>query len=370
MVFKQVPNLETKNVFIDTEAFEASNFNFQSTVFKELVRLSQAALVSVVLTTVTESEILAHIEQRVHDAFLALEKFRSKGRMLKNVNALDPLFQNFDEQKAFAEVREKFEKFLAEADVTILDLDNTDADSIFKKYFDKKPPFGDAKKKYEFPDAFAQEALSDWCAENKSKMYVVSADPDWQSLKGNKALIPIAKLQEFVGLAVKDEAEELTNAVLRQYRANLAKVETAIKEEFANCGFYTEDVDGDVNEVTVTRLQLGDPQILEIDDVSATISVPVDLDYTADVSYEDDDEGIWDSEDHRWLYRPTKHEEAEESESFDAELTVHFDPENDQAFDVSCSCLWQVGLAHFGGLIWPTPRDVKVKRTEFRSAGA
>jgi hypothetical protein len=33
-------------------------------------------------------------------------------------------------------------------------------------------------------------------------------------------------------------------------------------------------------------------------------------------------------------------------------------------------CFWQVGLAHFGGLIWPTPRDVKVERTEFRSAGA
>src|ERR1019366_10557129 len=23
------------------------------------------------------------------------------------------------------------------------------------------------------------------------------------------------------------------------------------------------------------------------------------------------------------------------------------------------NCFWQVGLAHFGGLIWPTPRDVK-----------
>ena len=23
-------------------------------------------------------------------------------------------------------------------------------------------------------------------------------------------------------------------------------------------------------------------------------------------------------------------------------------------------CFWQLGLAHFGGLIWPTPRDVKV----------
>ena len=33
-------------------------------------------------------------------------------------------------------------------------------------------------------------------------------------------------------------------------------------------------------------------------------------------------------------------------------------------------CFWQVGLAHFGGLIWPTPGTLKVKRTAFRSAGA
>jgi len=33
-------------------------------------------------------------------------------------------------------------------------------------------------------------------------------------------------------------------------------------------------------------------------------------------------------------------------------------------------CVWQVGLAHFGGLFWPTPGTLKVKRIEFRSAGA
>jgi hypothetical protein len=26
----------------------------------------------------------------------------------------------------------------------------------------------------------------------------------------------------------------------------------------------------------------------------------------------------------------------------------------------SLGCFWQLGLAHFGGLIWPTPGDVKV----------
>jgi hypothetical protein len=162
------------------------------------------------------------------------------------------------------------------------------------------------------------------------------------------------KLQEFISLAVEDETEELTKTVLRLYRNNLGKVEAAIKDEFADCGFYTEDVDGDVNQVTVTRLELGDPQILEIDEVSATISVSVDLDYKADVSYEDDDEGIWDSEDQRWLYRPTKHEEVEESESFEAELTVHFDPENEKSFDVSCS----IGK-EFSVTVLPTDYELK-----------
>jgi hypothetical protein len=347
-------NLETTNVFIDTEVFDASNLNFESIVFKELVRLAQAEHVKVFLTTVTESEVLAHIPQRIHEAFLALEKFRNKGRMLKNVTAFRPVFAEFDEQGAVAEVRKKFENFLIGADVTILDLEEADAEAVFKDYFDKKPPFGEDKKKYEFPDAFAQQALTKWCEDNGCKMYVVGADPDWQSLKGSKVLIPILKLQEFIGLAVKDEAEELTKTVLRLYRGNLPKVEAAIKAEFADCGFYTEDVDGDVNKVTVTRLELGDPQILEIDDVSATISVSVDLDYNADVSYEDNDEGIWDSEDHRWLYRPTKHEEVEESESFEAELTIHFDPENDQSFDVSCS----IGK-EFSVTVLPTDHELK-----------
>ena len=350
-----MPNLETTNVFIDTEAFEASNFNFGSTVFKELVRLAKAKRINVFLTSVTKSEILAHIEQRTHEAFLALEKFRNKGRMLKNVKAFDPVFAEFNEQEAVTEVRKNFEKFLAQANVTVLDLEKANAEVVFKDYFGKKPPFGEDKKKYEFPDAFAQQALTDWCEANGGKMYVISADPDWQSLKErSKCLIPIVKLQEFIGLAVKDEAEELTKKVLQLYRSNMPKVEAAVKEAFTNSGFYTEDVDGDVNEVTVTRLELDDPQILEVDEASATISVSVDLDYSADVSYEDDNEGIWDSEDHKWFYRPTKYEEAEESENFDAELFVQFDPEHEESFDVSCS----IGR-DFSVTVLPTDYELK-----------
>jgi hypothetical protein len=34
------------------------------------------------------------------------------------------------------------------------------------------------------------------------------------------------------------------------------------------------------------------------------------------------------------------------------------------------ACFWQLGLAHFGSLIWPTPGTLKVKRKVLRSAGA
>jgi len=331
-------HLDTINVFIDTEFFDASNLNFESTVFKELVRLARSGRVKVFLTTVTKSEVLAHIPRDIHEAFLALERFRSKGRMLKNVLAFNPVFASFDEDKAVDEVSKKFEQFLLDAAVTILDVMKVDAEAVFKDYFQKKPPFGQEKKKNEFPDAFAQHTLTRWCEDNGSKMYVVGADPDWQMLQQcSKWLIPIVKLQEFISFAVEDEAEELTKKVLRLYWHFLPKIEERIKQAFCESGFYTDDVDGDVQEVTVTRIALGDPQILEVDEESATVSVSVDLDYDADVSYEDDNEGIWDSEDHTWFYRPTKYQEVKESANFEVELLIQFDPNNEISFEVSCS---------------------------------
>jgi len=37
---------------------------------------------------------------------------------------------------------------------------------------------------------------------------------------------------------------------------------------------------------------------------------------------------------------------------------------------IQIACVWQVVLAHFGRLIWPTPWNVVFKRVVFGSAGA
>jgi len=75
----KMANLETQNVFIDTESFDASNLNFEATVFKELVRLAQGGQVRVFLTAVTEPEIRAHIAQRIHQALPRLKSSATRG---------------------------------------------------------------------------------------------------------------------------------------------------------------------------------------------------------------------------------------------------------------------------------------------------
>jgi PIN domain len=328
-------NLRTRNVFIDTEVFVSANFNFQWAAFGELVRLAQAGFIRVFLTTITVGEVHAHISEKISEAASGLKEYRSeRGRVLQNVPKYDSIFEKVDKEQCVNEIKGKFDQFLKGARVTILDTQSVKAEEVFKDYFGLKPPFGEGRKKLEFPDAFAQHALANWCEQQKEEMYVVSADKDWKTDK--KSLITLEKLREFIDAALKDQAEKLAQRVLQIYEKHLDKVEKAIEDAFKDAGFYTSDVDGEVNGVTVSQISLGKALVLDVDRTSATISVDVKVHYTADVSYLSDSDGIWDSEDHEWSYRPTKYACPDESVRFEAELEIEYNPNNEDRFQVSC----------------------------------
>lgn len=330
-------NLKSRNVFLDTEVFEASNFNFSSKSLSELLRLAQVNFVSVFLTSITVGEVHAHIAEKIDEASGKLKKFRNEeGRILQNVSGYEAISAKVDRKKCVEEIKGKFREFLKNAKAAVIDSGSVNPEDVFRDYFDLKSPFGHGRKKEEFPDAFAQQALMNWCEKNKCDMYVVSANKDWHATKNH--LIPLTKLDEFLDAAVKDEAgEELATHVLKIYGKHLDKVERAIVEAFKDSEFYTSDVDGEVEGVRVTSIKLDEPFVLEVEEASATISVDVTVEYIADVSYLNDDEGIWDGEDHVWSYRPTAYLDAKESGFFEAQLEVQFDLGNDDEFDVSCS---------------------------------
>jgi len=146
------------------------------------------------------------------------------------------------------------------------------------------------------------------------------------------------KLDEFLDAAVKDEAGEVrATHVLKIYAKHLHKVERAIMDAFEDSEFYTSDVDGDVDSVEVKSIKIDQPFVLEVDEETATLTVEVEIKYVANVSYLNDDEGIWDGEDHVWSYRPTAYADAEELERFEAELEIQYDLDREDVFDVSCT---------------------------------
>jgi hypothetical protein len=252
------------------------------------------------------------------------------------VSGYEVLSAKVDRQECAEEVKGKFAEFMKNTKTRVIELRSINPENVFHDYFHLRPPFGEGRKKEEFPDAFAQHALGKWCEENKCEMYVISANKDWHELK--KPLIPLTKIDEFLDAAVKDEAgEELATRVMNLYAKHLDNVEKAVREAFEGSEFYVRDVDGDVDEVKITTIKIDEPHVLEVESETATISVDVKITYIADVSYLNDDEGVWDGEDHVWSYRPTAYVEAEETEHFEADLEVQYDLNNEELFDVDCT---------------------------------
>lgn len=348
--------IETTNVFIDTQAFEAGNFNFKSNTLCELVRLADAGEVSVFITTVTKKEIEGHIRKHMRNATTAHKKFRDEARILRNLPNIPQFaaFNDFDENAAAEKLLSGFEDFLKQAKVTVLDTSKVDSEALLERYFKQEPPFDETKKKNEFPDAFAAACLASWCSENRQKMYVASADGDWRRIaEAGDQLIPLGKIEEFLSLYLQQKKQ--SDIALRLFEKHQQQISEQVAKEFQQSGFFLEDEEGDVNNVTLRKITLSEPLIIEVDEGYALLNVSVDAHYEAEVSYEDYANGIWDSEDHEYAFVPTEETTVEESNEFDAEITLEYDPENpDETLEASCSI-----PADFGITVQPTDYELK-----------
>jgi hypothetical protein len=344
-----MPNLRTPNVFIDTQAFDSANLNCQSKAFQEIVRLAQGGFINVLSTSVTISEIESHIQSQIEDAAAALERFRNQGRVLRNVKECDALFKGFDKLAAGADLLQRFRGWPKKSRTTLLTVRSADSDAVFKKYFRKETPFGEGKKKHEFPDAFAQSVLSRWCLSNKAQMYVISNDGDWQSLANNSGpLLPLGKLEEFLDLALKDEKTTLSTVALDLIKQHEREIESEIRAEFRDSGFYLRDEDGSVEGVRIVALELGTPLLVDLDEARqwryATAVISVDITFEADVVYQDANEDVWSSEDKTSIDRLTRYATVERTTDVDAQVSLSYKPRKteDVGIDVECKTVTSV----------------------------
>lgn len=129
--------------------------------------------------------------------------------------------------------------------------------------------------------------------------------------------------------------EKLTELVERLYKEDEEWIASVIKDKFLECGFlYSDDYDAEVTDVDIDIFDVLAVNIIEVDEESASLSIRVRIGFAATISGHDYNNGIWDSEDHQYIYLPTFNEEMTFSECYDVSLKVIFNSENDEIYEI------------------------------------
>jgi hypothetical protein len=209
-----------------------------------------------------------------------------------------PLFRRFNDiygdERIFEYLYKGFHKFITISKTKIILSDGVSSASVFHRYFNKLPPFtGDGKKnrKGEFPDAFALEAVNQWCSTNRERAYLVSTDSDWHEygkasielFEDQPRLIALESITEFIEMVIRNDdalidTVNFADTIFNSHRENIEK---DIFTDIRRCKFvFRGENDEDSNVYTgVLNVKIDDAEIVSVNKEQAiyTIHLRVEL---------------------------------------------------------------------------------------------
>jgi hypothetical protein len=169
-------------------------------------------------------------------------------------------------------------------------------------------------------------ALGDWCDRNEEEVYVITRDQKMQDgCTPEAGLYPLRDITDFLDLANEHE-DVAADRIKAIFRSRAASLSDDVGEKFQDLGFAVHDYYADVEIDSVDEIEFGDAEIVSIDDNQATIEAECDVTFTASITYEDPDTGIWDSEDKRMYF--TESVERTVTDTAYASVEIHFQYES------------------------------------------
>lgn len=296
-------DFKTRHVFIDTSIYERTNFSFSGQRFAALKVIVMEDKISLYTTTITRDEVFARIANAVSDAVNAQRSIRNKLKILRNLETFTLYFADLDESQIKSEIENLFLEFIREFQVETIHIADINPEEVFADYFNKRPPFGEGKKKYEFPDAFVIAGLHYWCKKHiDRKIYVVSADEGMRNAcESYSSLHAIETIDELTDLVSShfDKIHPIVHSLLSRYES---EIKCHIRDEFARINFVLDEWDGEIKHVSVNSVKINNIFILGIGesgglaDVRSRVYFSVDLLLPPDLDGEIYDYSDWDEE--------------------------------------------------------------------------
>lgn len=316
----------TETIFIDTSIFVQENF-LEGDRIKTLLDLAEKGQINLVLPEITVNEVKNQFRKRAQIAFdkhneLINDKQDFHIRVLRNNPVGQQIIKRLPAiKKIIKEFNELFDEALKKSRVTTLPYPTMDIGDVFRKYFDGTPPFGSGKKKEEFPDAFAIAQIEEWTAAKKQTVTVLTTDRDFEKIAGRYIKV-VNNFVEFLDLKLKQVTEEQRLDKLDElYQLKSQQIDKDIIEwvndEFDDDSIFLdltnwmEIHDKTINSVKVISKEY---ELISTDTEYLTIEVNAVVSYKVSLNIDDENSGIWDSEDKVMLFREETTLEVEQSD--------------------------------------------------------
>lgn len=303
--------MDTPFVFLDTTEFISNSFNFRNQKLSTLREKAQNGTINILTTDVVYREAVNRIGIYAKEGYSEIEKLfnSNKIRTIRHLPIVEQLAKINAETLTTASVKE-LNEFLRQANVEVLSTDNVTAGRILELYFEKLPPFGEGKKKSEFPDAISLVALENWCNQNNESVYVVSKDGDVNALASlTSAFIQVQELGKFLEIVTEHEQQKdlavfihnFTDRFQSQITEDIARI-FAENHELV-CNDY--NADAEVSNLEVKNVNILSSYVINADELGLTLDVNVDITFSADIEHQDYNSAFYDKEDDRYIFVDT-----------------------------------------------------------------
>ena len=302
-------DLQTRNLIIDTQYFVQNVFDFNRKELLKLRNLIENGSANLYLTDITVAEVRKQIKEKLTLAFDKIEN--GDGRYLKPLPIFKKILEASNKEKLKGEVLLNFEQFIKKWNVKIISSNEVNFLHVHRMYANLCPPFSDKKKK-EFPDAFALEAIRIWRNSKQESAYLLSNDEDWQryikshhtvDFGESPSLFYLSDLSTFIDSVIRKD-EELKDSV--KFADNLLiqkwdTIKVAILKEFKHLGFYSDMTnDEEVVDVYPINCSLYESDILSAMDEAASYELSLEIEVIVRYSIADYGNAFYDKEDDKY----------------------------------------------------------------------
>lgn len=275
-----------KAAFLDTNVFAGQQYNYASAVLTSFIPVAKQAELKILLPDPTSLEVARQIKERAADALKVLEDARRKAPFLAKWKHFPPKQTSLAHWEVEQVAQNEWREFLQQFQVERLGYDGVSIPKVMAWYDSIRAPFGEGKKRKEFPDAFAIEIVSLYAEKHEICVAVVSDDQDIKrACEHYPSLLYFQSLAQLTELLLVGEMK--LESLRETLDDGLELLEDAIYEKISSFGTYIYDERYEEEENSVGSPQITETRIIGFGNNECTVVFNADFDSEHKIKWEE-----------------------------------------------------------------------------------